>query len=342
MIRIAALAALLLTSSCGQVQLPGGRHPRGQREPRAEEPAPAPPPAPPPAKPSAEQPLAGAPAPARRDPLPPAGGTVVFGAIADCQYADQPDAGERRYRAASAKLREAVDALDRETLSFSVHLGDFIDKGWSSYREVEPIFAGLRAPGYHLLGNHDFAVPDAFKGAVPERLGIPERYRSFSLGGWRFILLDGNDVSLHAHADGGAAQADARAFRDAVAPGAPDWNGGLGIVQLLWLDSMLAEADAAGEKAVVMNHFPVLPAGPHALWNAAEVLGVLASHRSPRLYLAGHDHAGSYVEQGGVHFLTLRAMLDGEQNAWSTIRLGEREIRVDGNGREPDRTLTIR
>jgi 3',5'-cyclic AMP phosphodiesterase CpdA len=156
------------------------------------------------------------------------------------------------------------------------------------------------------------------------------------------ILLDGNDVSLHAWPAGSEAQLTAREFRDAHAPGAPDWNGGLGFIQLLWLDGQLAEADAAGESAVVMCHYPLLPAGEHVLWNAAEVLAVLRAHPSVKLYLSGHDHDGDYVEQWGVHFLTLRAMLDGPQNAWSVIRLTPREIRVEGEGREPDRVLPLR
>lgn len=318
MIRAAALVVITL-AACGQ---PGAR---GERPPRDAGPA------------RGEQPGA---------PRPPAGpsiaGTVTFGAIADCQYADQPDAGARRYRAASAKLQQAVAALNAQTLNFTVHLGDFTDQGWTAFETVAPIFAGLNAPGHHVLGNHDFAVPAALKPEVPVRLGIPERYRAFTQNGWRMILLDGNDVSLHAWPDGSSAQLTAREFRDQHAPGSPDWNGGLGFVQLLWLDAQLAAADAAGESAIVMCHYPLLPAGPHALWNAGEVLAVLGAHPSVRLYLAGHDHEGGYVEQRGIHFLTLRAMLDGPDNAWAVITANREEIRVDGNGREPDRVLDLR
>lgn len=317
MIRAAALVLVGL-AACGQ---PGVR---GERPPRGAEPTPSELPAP------------------RAPAGPSIAGVVTFGAIADCQYADQPDAGARRYRAASAKLAEAVAALNTQPLNFTIHLGDFTDQGWEAHRTVAPLFAALTAPGHHVLGNHDFAVPDARKAEVPARLGIPERSRAFVQNGWRFILLDGNDVSLHAWPEGSAAQLTAREFRDRHAPGSPDWNGGIGIVQLLWLDGMLAAADAAGESAIVMCHFPVLPAGPHALWNAAEVIAVLRAHPSAKLYLAGHDHDGGYVEQHGMHFLTLRAMLDGPDNAWATITAQRGEIRVDGHGREPDRVLKLR
>lgn len=313
MIRAAALSLLALLS-CGQPMRRGERPPQ---DPRSEAP---------PSRPSG----------------PSSAGTLSFGAIADCQSADQPDNGERHYRAAAGKLQEAVRAINAEHPSFTVHLGDFTDTGWNSFNTVAPLFGALQTPGHHVLGNHDFSVPDAQKAAVPERLGIPERYRAFSENGWRFISLDGNDVSLHAWPNGSAAQLSAREFRDQHAPGAPDWDGGLGFVQLLWLDTMLNEADAAGESAVVLCHFPVLPASEHVLWNADEVLSILRSHASVKLFLAGHNHAGDYVESGGIHFLTLRAMLDTSQNAWSLIHLAPKEIRVDGSGREPDRVLAIR
>lgn len=62
-----------------------------------------------------------------------------IGAIADCQYADEPDAGKRMYRSASEKLREAVAAFNKLDLAFVVHLGDFIDGDWHSYDTILPI-----------------------------------------------------------------------------------------------------------------------------------------------------------------------------------------------------------
>lgn len=324
--------ALMAAVSCGQIPLPkGGRGGRGDRPPRSEEPQTTEPSAP------REEPSY-----PRTQSGPAIAGTLTFGAIADCQYADAPDQGERRYRAASGKLQAAVAALNGQSLNFTVHLGDFTDRAWNSYLTVAPILAGLTSPAHHVLGNHDYEVADGNKELVPARLGIPERYRSFVQNGWRVILLDGNDVSLQAFPAGHEGQATAREFRDQHAPGSPDWNGGLGFVQLMWLDQELSAADAAGESAIVMCHFPLLPAGQHALWNADEVLGVLRAHPCVKMYLAGHDHAGSYVEQWGIHFLTLHAMLDSQENSWATIRATRDEIRVDGAGREPDRTLRLR
>ena len=54
-------------------------------------------------------------------------------------------------------------------------------------------------PAYHALGNHDFDVADEYKAKVPERMGMKSKYYDFKVEGWRFIVLDGNDVSFHAY-----------------------------------------------------------------------------------------------------------------------------------------------
>ena len=46
-----------------------------------------------------------------------------FGAIADCQYCEAPDRGQRKYSASKEKLRQCVEHFNREDLSFVIHLG---------------------------------------------------------------------------------------------------------------------------------------------------------------------------------------------------------------------------
>ena len=54
-----------------------------------------------------------------------------FGMISDVQYADIENAGTRYYRLSPAKLKEAVDDFNRETVDFVISLGDFIDENSS-------------------------------------------------------------------------------------------------------------------------------------------------------------------------------------------------------------------
>ena len=41
---------------------------------------------------------------------------------------------------------------------------------WSNFEEVNPIFKSLAMPTYHVLGNHDFAVPNETKADVFKRI----------------------------------------------------------------------------------------------------------------------------------------------------------------------------
>ncbi len=73
---------------------------------------------------------------------------------------------------------------------------------------------------------------------------MPARYYSFEQGGWTFVVLDGNDLSSYAWPAASPETAASMALHSAKYPAAPLWDGGLGEVQLRWLDKTLAAADA--------------------------------------------------------------------------------------------------
>ena len=66
-----------------------------------------------------------------------------FGVIADCQYCVAPDRGQRKYSASKEKLHQCVEHFNKEDLSFVIHLGDFIDRDFSSFDEILPIYNSL-------------------------------------------------------------------------------------------------------------------------------------------------------------------------------------------------------
>lgn len=268
--------------------------------------------------------------------------TTTFAAIADCQFADVPTSGLRQYRGSVTKLARCVAELNQIELDFAVHLGDFIDRDEASFEVVGPIYRALKTDRHHVLGNHDYSVSDAVKARVPGILGMPARYHSFVRGEFRFVVLDGNDVSFHAHAEGSAGQAAAQNYYEERGITSPKWNGALGEEQLHWLEQTLVDADAAGERVILFCHFPVYPEDVHNLWNAAEVVQLLASHPSVVAYLNGHNHAGGYAEHQGVHFLTMHGMVDTDETAYAVITLDESTMSVAGRGREPDRLLPLR
>jgi 3',5'-cyclic AMP phosphodiesterase CpdA len=171
---------------------------------------------------------------------------------------------------------------------------------------------------------------------------MPARYHSWVTKGWRFVVLDGNDLSLYAYAEGSPRHDESVAYHEALDPPPPTWCGAVGTEQLAWLEAELAQADAQGEAVVVLCHFPVLGVPGRALWNAEEVLAVLDRHPSVVAWLNGHDHAGGHVEREGVHHLTFRGMVDTGENAFALVELDAGRLRVRGFGREPDRDLALR
>ncbi len=265
-----------------------------------------------------------------------------FGVIADCQYCALERAGNRHYAKSVGKLRACVEQFNGLDLDFVVHLGDFIDRDWESFDAVGPIYDQLTAPHHHVLGNHDFSVPDARKAQVPARMGLESRYYTFDHGTFRFVVIDGNDLSFHAHPEGSPEWRRSATYYKASGTDSPKWNGALGLEQMEWLDRTLEQADEAGQRAFVLCHFPVFPANVHNLWNAAQVLRVLESHDSFVAYLNGHNHAGNLGERAGRPYVTFHGMVDTETSAFAVVSLFEDRMEVAGFGRQPDHQLALR
>jgi predicted phosphodiesterase len=257
-----------------------------------------------------------------------------IGAIADCQYAAEPDAPPRLYHTAPGKLKEAVDAFNHEPLAFVVQLGDFIDRDWQSFDTLLPIASKLRHPWHFVLGNHDFAVDDAQKAQVPAKLAMPARYYSFVQNGWMFVVTDGNGLSSYAWPPGSPEYAHSMAVHTSLYPDAPLWDGGIDEAQMAWLDRTLTLADKRGLKVMLFSHFPLWPENPHNLWNAPAVMALLDQHSSVKVWLDGHNHEGNYGVRNGIHYLNLKAMLDTPETAYARLDFYRDRIIVHGFGRQ--------
>lgn len=295
--------------------------------------------------------LAGAPAltAPRAGTATSSGEALRFGIVADPQYADAPPhLGMNRYYAKSLdRLRETVGAFNRERLHFVATLGDVIDRDWASFDRIMPVYESLRHDPVFVLGNHDFEVEPSALGSVPGRLGMESRYYDFSAHGIRFIVLDGNDVSVFATSPGDPRRALAEErlarLRGEAAAQAHPWNGSLSDSQFAWLEAGLAQARSQGERVIVLNHYPVFPASDLCMWDARRILDLLTGQDHVVAYLGGHDYAGGYGEAGGIHFLTFAGMVDTpDSNAYAIIEIDGARMEIRGFGREPSRALTLK
>lgn len=262
-----------------------------------------------------------------------------FGLMADCQYADSDRRGSRCYRESPGKLKAAVEELNKHDLAFSFHVGDFIDRDFSSFDVLIPITSKLQTPLFHALGNHDFDVKDDEKSAVPGKLGLKNGYYSFSKHGFRLIIIDTTEVSPYRNPTGTAlhdsATEELQRLREQGAPGAKPWNGRPGDQQMTWLTSELKAATAAGEKVIILGHHPILPKEAHAIWNADQMNELLQTYPCAKVYINGHNHAGHYTDVGGLHYLTLDGMLETpDTNAFSIARVFEDRLEIQGHGRQ--------
>jgi len=223
-----------------------------------------------------------------------------------------------------------------------MHLGDMIDKDVRSYEVVVPIYRRLKAPRLQVIGNHDYSIEDAEKAGVPGYLEMEHRYYSHTVGRWRFIVLDGNELSLFSHAKASEETKAAARFAKASRRKLADYNGGIGQDQLAWLRTQLDQARGEGKRVVLCCHYPLLPIGAHSLWNAEEVLQLVQEFSDIiAAWFNGHNHDGDYCARHGIHFLNFRGMVETETNCYARVEFYGDHIRVTGSGREPSRQLKL-
>lgn len=271
-----------------------------------------------------------------------------FGVIADPQYADADPWIEqnRYYRQSLGKLDKAVAALNHEDLSFVVTLGDLIDRDWKSFDLVLEHYKALRHERIFLPGNHDFSVAPDLKHAVHDRLGMPAPWHDFQRGGIRFVVLDGNEISLFSTPQGHPHRAAAQSRLDALvgqgALNAKPWNGGIGDAQFQWLEETLANAKVAGEKAIVMAHYPLFPENEHNLWGGEKLVELFEKSGNVIAYLNGHNHAGNVGHHGSTWYVNFKGMVDTPtENAFATVSVYADRLEITGYGREENRTLAF-
>lgn len=272
------------------------------------------------------------------------GKPIRIGLVADAQYADVPPAGTRHYRRSPGKLGAAVEAMNSEPPDFCVHLGDLIDRGLENFETILRPLAGSRSRFHHVLGNHDFDVRPEEKRLVPGKMGMKSNYHAFDLPGWRFLFLDTTDVSLYAHPPGTPAHVEAarqlEACRAARLPQAQSWNSAVGNPQLDWLRRSCASASELGLRCLIFAHHPIAPDNPHNLWNAREMLQLLADQRCVIGWVNGHNHAGGIGEHRRIPCLTIQGMVETEDsNAYGVLELRKDRMILAGFGRVPSREL---
>lgn len=271
---------------------------------------------------------------------------LSIGIFADCQYTDSEATTVRHYRNSLSKLDTCLTQFNQnKNIEFVVGLGDLIDKDFSSYEAVNKILAKSNHKIYHVTGNHDFSVEPELLDKVPGALGLKDTYYTFSKKGWQFIFLNGNKLSIHSNNSQTveAANKMLNKLKAENAPNAHTWNGGLGTEQTKWLKKQLGKAERKNKKVVLFCHYPILPYEDHVFWEGKKILELLKNYDCVKAWINGHKHDGGYACENGIHFVTMQGMVDTEkENAYSVVTFSEKEILIEGFGREKSRKLEVK
>ena len=271
-----------------------------------------------------------------------------FAVLTDVQYADKEPAGARAYRRSLRKLEESAAAINAQRPAFIVHLGDLIDEAGAG--NLDRILAGFdrfQARKFFVLGNHDFSVSRA---ECLRRLGLAHAWYDFAHQGWRFIVLDGMDVSVRGWPRESPRYREGKAWlsrlQRAGGPNAVDWNGGIGEEQKSWLRQVLKATAHRREQAVILCHFPVLEASStpaHLLWNHEEIVRIIEENSAVVAWFNGHDHRGGYARREGIHYVTFPGMVEsGNVNSWTMVHAFSDRLELRGAGTAPSLVLRLR
>ena len=181
--------------------------------------------------------------------------------------------------------------------------------------------SGLRF--FTLLGNHDTATPKRL--AVP-LCGMPDRYYSFDAGSHLCLFLD----------------ASMNSETEPYPAGMIDWkNCSLDSGQLRWLEETLRNA----EKPVCVFCHPcfALKAGwaeeLHLIRNRGAAMDLFVKSGKVAAVFCGHYHPGDLQTAGGIPYVTLAAMCEGEQNTYAVVTAEGFELTVEGRGGQPSLKL---
>ena len=270
---------------------------------------------------------------------------INIGILTDCQYCNCPSIGNRYYMLSLSKLDSCIRTLNSLSLDAVFHLGDMIDHDYGNYDSVLPRFQKFRAPLYLVLGNHDYMIKKRFKQGLPGRIGMKEDHYVVDIANWRFIVLNGDDLSYFAPQAKNHKQERNNIVSDQYGQlhfnGLP-WNGGIGKEQMIWLETQLDDSQRSHRNVIVVCHFPLFTKDNHNLFNNKEVFSLISRYLCVKAYFCGHYHSGNYKMKEGIHLVNFKGMVNTKVNAFSVVTLTSDSILVKGYGREPDRRLKIR
>lgn len=217
------------------------------------------------------------------------GKDILFGICADVHQKEGADA--------SGRMRAFVDEANVRQADFIIQLGDFVLPDAPGQKLLDE-WNRFNGPRYHVLGNHD--TEHGGKKEVMEFQGQKEKYYSFDVGDYHFIVLDTNYMKTgNEYIDYGKDNYHKDFFNCYI----PSF-------ELEWLAKDL---DSTDKRCFIFTH-ATLALGDWTIYNIHEFMDVLwranekAGYNKVTMCFSGHDHADAYLFKGGIHYLLVNSM----------------------------------
>jgi manganese-dependent ADP-ribose/CDP-alcohol diphosphatase len=260
-----------------------------------------------------------------------------FGLIADVQYCDCETKGTRFYRNSLVKLEAAVADLNQHQVQFTLNLGDLVDRNQGDLDAVLSRQQLINTKVYNVLGNHDYEEVEKNK-KLYKKLGLSRDYYSFDENGWRFIVLNTNEIATYANISGKEEKELASIYgniHNRNRNNGQDWNGGISGRQMKWLGKLLQKAQKKSEKVLIFSHHPLYPAEIHAALNDQEILEAISPYADiVKALISGHNHAGAFAVYKEIPCITLEGMVETEnETAYAVVDIYEDKMILTGKGR---------
>jgi alkaline phosphatase len=224
---------------------------------------------------------------------------------------------EHTHGASLTKINNAVSAFNSWNPDFVVELGDFIDDDTATHdltalQEVEATYDNLTMSRKYVLGNHD--LDTLTKATFISHVGMSEKYYSFDVGNYHFIVLDdmydasGNDLEAH------GINNPSRYISD---------------TEKTWLTNDLNNTTKKTIIFVEAHLYGMISA--QMIQNAADIRTILENSGKVLACFHGHSGTNQVDTINGIAYYAMRAMDQASPNAYAKVAIySDNSIRIEG------------
>lgn len=270
---------------------------------------------------------------------------IVFGLIADTQYADCTSEGTRFYRNSLNKLCESFDYFNNQKVLFTINLGDIIDRNQKDLDSVLICLRHLNQKIYHITGNHDYkGVTD--NDVLYKKLKMPSEYYSFIKKNWVFVFLNTNEIAAYSNVGGTMKEQELLRMQRQIKANkgiqGASWNGGISNRQLQWLDNLLKKSEKKNRNVLIFCHHPLYPRSQFTALNNMEILETINRYNCVKAIFSGHHHSGAFEYFNHIPCNTVEGMIETpDKNSFGIVKIYKDRIELEGRGRMTSRIFML-